>query len=124
MMLVMVLYSRWLATPFRFTTNNPREVAYNRAHCQARNRIEMLFGFVKNKFRVIKSGIRMKSMTNAAKLVQVIFALWNFILEHEGKPNDIDPGLDVTVRDENESVEEEVTPGNFKTRDRILQKYF
>ncbi len=124
---------KWLATPYRFSTQDPVQIRYNRAHCRARNRIEQLFGFVKNKWRILLTGIRLKDMVKASKMVQVIFGLWNFVLDHEGPPRDedIDPHLDVTIRDSDSSDEESVQrSGNrrtqrlVKTRDMLSRKYF
>ncbi len=124
-------FYKWLATPYRYSTQDPVQKRYNRAHARARNRIEQLFGFVKNKFRILLTGIRMKSMVKAAKMVQTIFGLWNFILEHEGPPldEDIDPSADVTVRDSDsdDGGAPHDLPRNRrrqKTKDYLCAKYF
>ncbi len=125
---------KWLATPYRFSTQDPVQIRYNRAHCRARNRIEQLFGFVKNKWRILLTGIRIRDMVKASKMVQVIFGLWNFVLEHEGPPRDedYDPNIDVTIRDSASDDDDAVQPpGNRtgrvnreKTRDLLSRKYF
>ena len=123
---------KWLATPYRFSTQDPVQIRYNRAHCRARNRIEQLFGFVKNKWRILLTGIRLKDMVKASKMVQVIFGLWNFVLDHEGPPRDedIDPNLDVTLRESDSDDENSVIlpgrnrTGRLKTRDTLSRKYF
>ncbi len=128
------LLFRWMATPYRFSSQDPVQVRYNRAHARARNCIEQIFGFVKNKFRILLTGIRLKNMVKAAKMIQCIFALWNFILDHEGPPRDedIDPNADVTVREDqlSDSMEDNSVqiPRNSrqrqKTKDVLARKYF
>ncbi len=123
---------RWLATPYRYGTEDPREIRYNRAHARARNSIEMTFGYIKNKFIILKDGIRMTDLANAARLIQSLFALWNYILKREGDgpDEDIDPDCEVTLRDSVSEAEQPEENQNLrqrrkrKTKDYISRKYF
>ncbi len=72
----------------------------------------------------------MTDLANASRLVQVVFALWNFILEREDEEieTDIDPRAEITIRDDEQLSETEdvrVHPRRRrKTKDYISQKYF
>jgi hypothetical protein len=43
------IFKNWLVTPFRCTTPNPRERAFNAKFIKSRVKIENIFGIVKNK---------------------------------------------------------------------------
>ncbi len=71
----------------------------------------------------------MKDLSNAARLVQVIFSIWNFTLEREGlgPDQDIDPNAEITIREDSDSDEPVVQQGRRqkrKTKDYISRKYF
>ncbi len=72
----------------------------------------------------------MKDMSNAARLVQVVFSIWNFTLEREGlgPDADINPNAEVTIRDEESELDESVRVQGRrqkrKTKEYLSEKYF
>ena len=90
-------YLDWLVTPFPSATVDYDERRFNVCHQKSRWPCEPMFGRVKNKFRVmITGGIRFRKNGNldqAVKVVQICFAIWNFILKQKN-PNDEDDDMD------------------------------
>jgi hypothetical protein len=92
-------------------------MAYNKCFNRARVVIENIFGRIKNKFRVLKDGLRFRDMEKCAKLVLVCFAIYNFLLDHEGHEEDTDY-LDGPT----EADEPDERP--MATNKKLTQKYF
>jgi len=80
---------------------DPDEIRFNDAFKKARVCIEQLFGRLKNKFRILLlegGGMRLRSLEQCSKLINVCCALWNFFLFHEGITEDAAPeDNDLTV---------------------------
>lgn len=72
---------------------------------------------MKNKFRVIKDGLRFPDVAKCAKVVQICFALWNFILEKENDPIDTS---DIDGPTENDVLVE----GRIATNKKLCDKFF
>ena len=73
-------FKDYMCTPFPVTTDNPRELNFNKMFVPSRNHVESTYGFWKGKFlccSVEGGGIRLQSPKQAAKLVQVCGGLWN-----------------------------------------------
>ena len=48
--------------------------------------MEMVIGRLKNKYRILLEGIRLKDMKKCAKVVQICAAMHNFVLDHGDEP--------------------------------------
>ncbi len=119
----------FLATPFSDKTSVPREQQYNRAFCSARNVIERNLGMLKNKWRVLLEGIRLKDIEQSSRLIQVCVALHNFVILH-GSSEDYseDTSDDTSLFDFNTIgplEEDRPRSGRPKpTKQKIMEKYF
>jgi hypothetical protein len=78
-------------------------------------------------------GIRLRCMRRAAKLILVAFALWNFILQHEGIPEEDESDSDSSQSDhsdnEDSAHDSDENPEHERrnprmTRNIILQRHF
>ena len=83
--------SEHLLTPYSGDEkNDPRKDAYNFYISQLRIRIEQAFGFMVNKWRILRAPLQV-NLQNAAKIFMCIARLHNFC---------INEGMDVTSRDD------------------------
>ncbi len=122
----------FLATPFSDRTGVKREQDYNKAFCSARNAIERNIGMLKNKWRILLEGIRLRDMDQAARLIQVATALHNFVLM-KGSQDDFseDTSEDASLFNFNtiEPLCEDDIESNGRrrakpTKQKIMEKYF
>ncbi len=122
----------FLATPFSDKTHVQREQAYNRAFCSARNVIERNLGMLKNKWRILLEGIRLKDMEQAARLVQVLVALHNYVILNGSNEDFSEDTIDDTSLfnfDTLSPLEEEGGASSSRkqqkpTKQLIMEKYF
>ncbi len=119
----------FLATPFSDKTEVPSEKKYNKSFCRARVVVENTIGRLKNKFNVMKSIIRFRSLEQSSRLIQVLCAIFNFVLKKDGVSDmyddldsDDDDDKNETSDDENEIYPDSVA--RVPTRVRIMNKYF
>ena len=82
-----------MCTPFPegLEEGNARVAAFNKAHSRARNPVETTIGIVKARFPVMKTGPRLEEMEDCSKLVQICFALHNFLLDKNYPPPEEKP---------------------------------
>ncbi len=122
----------FLSTPFCEATQNPREVEYNKRFCAARVHIENAIGRLKNRWRILLgSGIRLRDMNRAAKLIQCCVAMNNIIIL-KGSENvmDISPDLEDEGQDDIpdwDEIPDEYRRGRLRktpTKEKILSAYF
>ena len=71
----------WLITPFLGDVDGAKK-KYNTAHCATRNKIECVFGVLKQRFYILKTGIRLRSMEDAAKTVHCCAMIHNICIDH------------------------------------------
>ena len=109
-------------------------LAYNYAFCRARVVIEQCFGVLKRRFSVLKTGIRFPDMSKSARLIKVLAAIHNFILDQDSKADDIEEedGANVVedvfsndpVSDDDDNEDMQDARNGLSTRDKILSQYF
>lgn len=58
----------WLIPPFRGEVHN-QELRFNNAHAKIRNTVERAFGVLKRRFFSLATGLRIRDMKLAAKLI-------------------------------------------------------
>ena len=63
---------------------DPQRHQYNKAHNTARSQIECVIGQLKARWKILKNVIQLNSVDQRSKLVQVLCALHNFIIEEYG----------------------------------------
>ena len=90
-----------MCTPFPegLEEGNARIGAFNKAHSRARNPVETTIGIVKARFPVMKTGPRFEEMEDVSKLVQICFALHNFLLEKNYPPPEDKPATQAATND-------------------------
>ena len=71
----------WLISPFPGDPEGAK-LRFNVAHIKTRNTIERCFGVLKNRFYSLKTGLRVKDMEVAGKLVVCAAVLHNLCLNH------------------------------------------
>ena len=72
--------NQWLITPIPGEEVGVKE-KFNKSHRRTRNCIERCFGSVKKRFYALATGLRVRNMEQAAKLVECCFILHNMCLE-------------------------------------------
>ena len=72
----------YLATPFlqAVVELDPQHHQFNKAHNAARSQIECVIDQLKARWKILKNGTQLNSVDQRSKLVQVLCALHNFIL--------------------------------------------
>ena len=104
----------WRNAPNR--PQNAKEL-YNLRHATLRSRaIECAFGYMKQKFGILKAPLEFKSLTKQYIIIYNIFCLHNIILKVEGVPI-LDPSLYGNDDADNwleDSSLEDITAGNAK----------
>jgi hypothetical protein len=128
----------FLATPFldAVAAEDPRKRIYNTAHARARVSVEQGIGQLKKRWPILTGdGIRYPSMIKAAKMIQVLVGLHNYILHHS-KDDDAESLESYLVADdsdmdhpeiEEDELETEIVNGRRRiipTCEKILEKYF
>ena len=115
----------FMATPYLdgATRGDERKQRYNVAFKKARNVVERTIGILKNKFIMLKKGLRMKDMVKCARVIEILCAIHNFIVRKRN-PDDEDSDTD----DDDGNAFEEQQPlepmEGVQTRDRLLEIYF
>ena len=69
----------WLIPPFPGDPPGARGL-FNRAHKRTRSFVERQIGILKNRFYLLRTGIRMKKAEDASKLIQVCVGLNNLCI--------------------------------------------
>lgn len=90
----------WLMTPILGNTDDRNTLRFNAAHAKTRNLIERTFGIMKNRFNILQTGIRVRSMKLAAKLIVCCGILHNLAIQHGDTCDDpdVEENLQPTVR--------------------------
>ena len=70
----------WLITPYRGTPEGAKNL-FNRSHIKTRNTVERAFGVLKHRFYALKTGIRVKDMEFASRLVIAAMVLHNMCID-------------------------------------------
>ncbi len=128
-------YYPFLTTPFCETTQNPREVEYNRKFCKARVHIENIIGRIKNRFRILLGdGIRIRDMNRASKVIQCCVSINNFIIQKDSEGQNIDNqhGAEADEHEPPDIPDWDTLPDSYRngrarrtpTKEKILEKYF
>jgi len=72
----------WLITPFLGDPIDPGRQRFNLSHSRTRCLIEQTFGLLKNRFSCLKTGLRVKDMALAAKIIVACAVLHNLCIMH------------------------------------------
>jgi nuclease HARBI1 len=75
----------WLMTPFLGNPQDDARQRYNFHHAKTRSIIERTFGIWKSRFYILKTGIRVRSMSLASKLIVCCGILHNLAILHSEK---------------------------------------
>ena len=114
----------FMATPYLdgAARGNERKMRYNVAFKKARNVVERTIGILKNKFLMLKVGLRLKDMVDCARVIEILCAIHNFIIRKRN-PNDEDSDSE---DDANVVVEQQPLQPmeGVQTKDRLLEIYF
>ena len=102
----------WLITPFLGDPEDPASQRFNSAHSKTRCIVEQTFGILKTRFYCLKTGLRIKDMTLAAKIIIACGVLHNICLLH-GEVTSID---DMQLDGPNQHTEALLT--NFDSREQ------
>ncbi len=124
-------YYPFMCTPFSEATTDAREIEFNKKFCRARVHIENVIGRLKNRWRILLGGIRMKDMTRAARIIQCCVALNNFMIVNKSEDTDID-SLNDSTEEHEEIPDWDVIPDEYRngrmrktpTKEKLLMKYF
>ena len=121
-----------LATPYlqAVAKADPRKKEYNSAFVPARSNVERSIGIFKAKFQSLKSGLRLESMVQCTRVIEILAAIHNFVIRANNPEDDVDPT-------EMEEIERQIRQralindqptfndqNSLQTRDRILENYF
>ncbi len=127
-------YHPFLCTPFCEATTDVREIDFNKKFCKARVHVENVIGRVKNRWRILLKGIRLRNMTTCAKVIQCCVALNNFIILKDSECLDMDENIEgYHGFDESSAIPDwDVIPDQHRngrirrtpTREKLLAKYF
>ena len=79
----------WLIPPFPGDPDGERG-RFNEAHRRTRNVIERAFGILKNRFTVLKTTVRLRSMEECSRLVICCAILHNLCLKFGDSADDLD----------------------------------
>jgi hypothetical protein len=93
----------WLLTPF-LDDSDPVKRRYNYKLSSTRMKIENCFGLLKNRWRILKSELSMKSMHGNVQIVESCIFLHNFCIT-EGDDVQIDDVRDISDKEEIEISE-------------------
>ena len=114
----------FMATPYLegAIRGDDRKRRYNAAFKTARNVVERTIGILKNKFNMLKIGLRMKDEVKCARAIEILCAIHNFIIRKKN-PGDEDSDDDDAGNAFEEQQPMEPIEG-VQTRDRLLEIYF
>ena len=71
----------WLMTPYLTNMTDDRQ-RYNKAHSQTRCLVEQTFGILKQRFYCLKTGLRVKDMKLAGKIITACAVMHNLCIQH------------------------------------------
>jgi hypothetical protein len=119
----------WLLTPFSGDVQGSR-LAYNKAHSRTRVRVECAFGVLKKRFYTLSTGLRVRDMEVAAKMVIAAMVCHNLCVDAGDHGEDFDeaafpqpgnPDGGVPPRPETLRAQRELDE---RRRNEILQQFF
>jgi nuclease HARBI1 len=84
---------QWLITPFSAPADQAQQ-RFNFAHSKTRCIVEQTFGLLKNRFSCLKSGLRVKDMTLAGRLIIACIVLHNLCILHGADEVEGEDGAD------------------------------
>ena len=74
----------WLMTPFLGNPDDDAKKRFNRSHSRTRTIVEQAFGILKQRFYCLRTGLRVKDITLASKIVVACIILHNLSIQHGG----------------------------------------
>jgi len=83
---------------------DPAKARFNDAHCSTRNTVERTFGVVKRRFYSLSTGLRVKKLSDASKIVISCFILHNLCIQFGDNVEDLE---DKKEKGSSETVEEQ-----------------
>ena len=107
--------TNWLIPPFPGDPDGAQG-RFNKAHRKTRSFIERQFGVLKNRFFVLRTGIRMKRPSDASKLVQCVMGLHNLAIRYG------DHGDDLEADEEEEENADQAQPEEENGADRRMTR--
>lgn len=115
---------RYLLTPF-LNPGTERERNYNRAHIRTRGQIERAFGQLKQRFRCLRNGIRLR-LDVAQETIVACVCLHNLVRRSNRTADYDDLEIDDVLELENDSNQPVVssTPAGRTVRNNIVSQYF
>ena len=80
----------WLMTPFLGNPDDDAKKRFNRSHSRTRTIVEQAFGILKQRFYCLRTGLRVKDITLASKIVVACIILHNLSIQHGGELPELD----------------------------------
>ena len=122
----------FLATPYlpAVAKTDLRKKQYNAAFVPARSNVERSIGIFKAKFQSLKSGLRLRSMVQCTRVIEILAAVHNFVIRANNPEDELDP---VEMEEIERQIQQRawindeptiVGRNSVQTRDRILENYF
>ena len=106
----------WLITPYPGDPEDARG-RFNKAHIKTRNTVERAFGVLKKRFYAMSTGLRVKDMDFASKLVVAAMILRNLCIKFGDREDEAEPPDE---GHEEGQADAEAAPGRERRRNQLL----
>ena len=83
-----------MITPYSYTTQDRSESEFNYRHSRTRIVVEMTFGDLKNRFKILRKALHHQSLYHDCNIIEVCFILHNIMIcLKDTALNDVDDAL-------------------------------